>query len=158
MHSSDPAKAALCCIGNGLLYADRGFDEVIEGYEDPRRQPLFQFLSLLSGTNRSFVMIGDSMMNQWFRAFVDEVKRENITESTLEMLSPQNQSWYELYVKPSSKKYLMDYWRWTPSPLISSNTDNPVYMYLLESWQPIFDHSLLFGKSDHAVTVIYWEA
>jgi hypothetical protein len=103
-------------------------------------------------------MIGDSMMNQWFRAFVDEVKRENITESTLEMLSPQNQSWYDLYVKPSSKKYLMDYWRWVPSSLISSTKGNPVYIYLLESWQPIFDHSLLFGKSDHAVTVIYWEA
>ena len=138
------------------MYADRGFDEVIEGYEDPLRKPLFEFLSVLSATNRSFVMIGDSMMNQWFRAFVDEVKRENITGSKLEMLSPQNQSWYEMYVKSSSKKYLMDYWRWTPQSLRSSSTGSPVYMYLLESWQPIFDHSLLFGKFDRQITVFFY--
>jgi hypothetical protein len=137
----DPTNSGVCCVEEGLLFADRGFDEVIEGYEDPTHRPLFEFLSKLSEHNMSFVAIGDSMTSQWFRAFLDELKRENVTGSKLEFLSPQSRSWYDTFVKPSSKRYLRDFWRWT-----SPQMTNAVYLYLLDAWYPVFEHSLLFGK------------
>ena len=67
-----------CCVEDGLDLIDRGFDEVVEGYEDASQKPILKLLSFLSKSNRSLAILGDSMSVQFYWALLEEIARERL--------------------------------------------------------------------------------
>ena len=61
------------------MYTQRhNFKRAIAGHDDPTRRPLHDFFAKLSKNNGSFLLIGDSVMQQFVSAIACELERENI--------------------------------------------------------------------------------
>ena len=54
------------------------FSQVIEGFEDPNQKYILDLFLQLSYTNKSLMLLGDSMNNQVWSALFIEVQRERI--------------------------------------------------------------------------------
>lgn len=72
-----PAHNMTGCPRRDMPLRERGFDEVIPGYEDATATPLLKMFEILSTSNRSLILMGDSTMRQLYYAFMFEARRES---------------------------------------------------------------------------------
>ena len=73
-----PLKSGYCSPLD-LAFADRiNFRKAIKGYDDPSQKPLFQLFSKLASEKGALLLIGDSVMQQFFSALGCELEREGI--------------------------------------------------------------------------------
>ena len=79
-----------CCVEDGLDLIDRGFDEVVEGYEDASQKPILKLLSFLSKSNRSLAILGDSMSVQFYWALLEEIARERLDGELIRDILPHD--------------------------------------------------------------------
>ena len=67
--------------------AERGLDWVMDGYQDGSMKPLVELMYTLSSHNMSIMFIGDSLNVQFQYAFKQELKRENIGNLFIVLIS-----------------------------------------------------------------------
>jgi hypothetical protein len=73
-----PLKSAYCSPSD-LAFSDRiNFRKAIKGYDDPSQKPLFQLFSKLASEKGALLLLGDSVMQQFFSALGCELEREGI--------------------------------------------------------------------------------
>lgn len=116
------------CCTEDVPIGDRGFDEVVRGYEDGGVNYMVELLELLSATNRSLVLLGDSMNTQVFHAMMEEINRGGY--GSMNKHDFQNRWWsqpdgYERVGMDSSIVYhvMLDVVLWTKEGM------NPVTLY-----------------------------
>ena len=73
-----PLKSGYCSPLD-LAFSDRiNFRKAIKGYDDPSQKPLFHLFSKLASEKGALLLIGDSVMQQFFSALGCELEREGI--------------------------------------------------------------------------------
>lgn len=76
--NSWPSKSGFCSADD-IVYTQRyNFKRTIVGHDDPTRRPLTNFFSKLGESNGSFLLVGDSVMQQFVSAIACELERENV--------------------------------------------------------------------------------
>lgn len=121
------------CCTEDVAVSDRGFDEVVEGFEDGNAKPVTKLLNELSAKNRSLLFMGDSMNTQVFAAFIDEMNREQ--SGGIYIGNAFDDRWYsystgrytELGLTKKDMMYILNCGIWTPNN--SSGYTNPVFIY-----------------------------
>lgn len=135
-----------CCCSEDMPVREREFDYVMEGMEDGNQKPMLRLLTALSATNRSMVLLGDSMNSQFFHAMIQEIKRETslgILEGNTIVASRwwhQDGIYQKMGMTGKSLTYFLDSYKWTPPEFDEDGNvlkyngkqaNNPVYFYNL---------------------------
>jgi hypothetical protein len=122
----------ICCTEEKYL-GERGFDEVIQGFEDGRTKVAVDVLMTLSSQNRSIAFLGDSMNTQLFTAFLEEVERELGSGDTFEYHAQPwwfiNKAYYNLGFSDKVMSMILNIVKWTPPPLQNGFQGSSVYLY-----------------------------
>jgi hypothetical protein len=124
------------CCTEDLPFTERGFDLVAQGYDKPYAQPILEVLEELSRRNMSLVFLGDSMNGQFFSAFEQERRREEILRGRLNRSvpldsEPTDRLWWALSGTVSRKtlRHIPTRSIWTPI----NSSGNKVYIYGVSS-------------------------
>jgi len=72
--------------------SERGFDEVVEGFDDPASKPLLDLFLTFSIKNMSLIILGDSMNSQYLAAMQEELRREAGISILID--DPLDKRWY----------------------------------------------------------------
>lgn len=139
--SSYTNKVRSVCCTEDIPLTDRGFDWVIDGYEDSSATPVLNMLVSMSKKNLSMLLMGDSVNRQYYAALVEELTRENGTHESVgtyrTFTMPSERSWFNW---PLDAKVLASFPQcsaWTPNPArfpeLGPNP-NTVYLYDLNMW------------------------
>lgn len=73
-----PAKAPFCS-SQDIPYSERTqLVEAVDGFDDPSQRPLYHFFRKLALKKGSVILIGDSVMQQFFGSIACELEREGI--------------------------------------------------------------------------------
>jgi len=125
-----------CCCTEDMPLSERGFDNIVEGFDDPLSKPLLDFFLELSLKNKSLLLLGDSMNSQYLAAIQEEMRREVGFE--IVVMEPLDNRWYykrlpDVNMTHKNMKHLRALSLFDPKQLpISLNTKNcsfPVFVY-----------------------------
>ena len=139
-----------CCTSD-IPLIERGFSNVIDGFEDPNKNTLFRLLHRLLDTKRSLVFIGDSTTAQMFAALIHESRRQGRDIGIVLPVSAVDdtarfEEWEDYMVQYS---YLNDVYVWHP-PTYLSSTGQVVFLYCIRLG--VFGHS----ERTYNRKEIYW--
>ena len=128
-----------CCTSD-LPLIERGFADVIEGYEDPNRLTLYRLLSYLLETKRALVFIGDSSTAQMFAALVHESRREGQRQDIGQILPFADiETWgFDRFYDFYDFRWVNDIYVWHP-PTFLNATGQVVFLYCIRLG--VFGHS-----------------
>ena len=73
-----PLKSGYCSPLDVAFSERINFRKAIKGYDDPSQKPLYELFSKLASENGALLLIGDSVMQQFFGALGCELEREGI--------------------------------------------------------------------------------
>jgi hypothetical protein len=77
--SSHPPLCSGYCAADDIPFSDRkALRQVIEDYDDPSKRPLKEFFELLSKEKSALLLVGDSVMQQFYSAIACELEREGV--------------------------------------------------------------------------------
>lgn len=129
-----------CCCTEDVPTKDRGFDWVLKGHEDGKTKVVSNIFKQFSKQNMSIIFIGDSMNNQVFAAFQQELLREN-TPGKLELNALHQRPWFhdaKIHEKMGLNRkvfgYLPDSYSWTPIDPETNKEMNTVFVYSVCIW------------------------
>ncbi len=73
-----PSKSGFCSASDIPFNERKNLQRSVEGYDDPSATPLASFFKKLSAQNGAMLLIGDSVMQQFFSAVACELEREGV--------------------------------------------------------------------------------
>lgn len=73
-----PSRSAYCSTTDLPFSQRANFRNTLEGYDNPNDQPLRRFFSKMQKRNGMVLLIGDSVMQQFFSAMACELEREKV--------------------------------------------------------------------------------
>lgn len=76
--NSWPSKSEYCSAADIPFYERKNFQRTIEGLDDPSSNPLAKFFHTLGTEKGALLVIGDSVMQQFFSAIACELEREQV--------------------------------------------------------------------------------
>ena len=76
--NSWPSKSGFCSSEDLSFHDRKHFTQSFEGYDDPSSSPLKDFFTDLALEQGAVLLIGDSVMQQFFSAIACELERENV--------------------------------------------------------------------------------
>ena len=128
---------SVCCVED-LALTDRGFDWVVDGYEDGTVTPVLDMFLAMSKRNLSILLMGDSVNRQIYGALMEELIREKGDVcGTLREFHMHGERWW---IDGLPKKVLPSFPQsasWTPNASCFSSYQQPlntVYMYDVNMW------------------------
>ena len=124
------------CCTEDVPIGERGFDEIVEGYEDGNINRAVMLLYQLSATNRSLLFMGDSMNTQIYAAFVTELGRSNNGGGTIDLEYFEKLWWStrygELGLGFKDRTQILNTAKWIPPE--GSGYTNPVFIYSINMY------------------------
>ena len=128
---------SVCCVDDLPLNA-RGFDWVIDGYEDGTATPVLNMFLAMSTRNLSILLMGDSVNRQLYGALMEELIREkgDVFGTLREFHMHGTRAWFD-GLHPKVLPAFPQSASWTPNAsLFPSNTQplNTVYIYDVNMW------------------------
>lgn len=76
--NSWPSKSEYCSASDIPFYERKNFQRTVEGLDDPSSNPLAQFFRTLGQEKGALLVVGDSVMQQFFSAIACELEREKV--------------------------------------------------------------------------------
>jgi hypothetical protein len=76
--NSWPSKSGFCSSSDIPFSERKNLQRTLEGYDDPTDEPLRRLFTILSKEKGSLILIGDSVMQQFFGAMACELERNGI--------------------------------------------------------------------------------
>lgn len=73
-----PSKSEYCSPADIAFSNRTNFLRTLDGYDDPSKSPLKSFFEKLSKENGALLLVGDSVMQQFFSAIACELEREQV--------------------------------------------------------------------------------
>ena len=148
---------SVCCVED-LPLTDRGFDWVVDGYEDGTATPVLNMFLAMSRRNLSILLMGDSVNRQIYSAMMEELIREkgDVCGTLREFHIHGERWWYD----GLHKKVLPSFPQsaaWTPNASCFSSVNHPlhtVYMYDVNMWYVIL--SLVYSTDNQHIDVVYF--
>jgi len=127
---------SVCCVED-LPLVDRGFDWVMDGYEDGTATPVLDMFLAMSKRNLSILTMGDSVNRQFYGALVEELIREGgDVKGTLQGFPMHGQRWWFEGLHSKVLATFPQSAMWTPNATLYPGHApwNTVYIYDANMW------------------------
>ena len=127
---------SVCCVED-LPLVDRGFDWVIDGYEDGTATPVLNMFLAMSKRNLSILMMGDSVNRQFYGALLEELIREGgDVKGTIRSFPMHGERWWFEGLHSKVLGSFPQAATWTPNATLfpAHAPWNTVYIYDANMW------------------------
>jgi hypothetical protein len=102
--NSWPSKSGFCAPFDYPFAERQSLHQTVKGYDDPQKKPLSSFFRKLGKEEGALLIIGDSVMQQFYSALACELEREKVWKDPAKFTNTDELQYVKSDPSPDSKK------------------------------------------------------